>query len=288
MRALLLLSLLVMALPPACAQSLINPVRGDFASTYLIYGRAIDAQGKPVVYGTVNATLAQEGVQPTSTPIGTDCYGFFIGYFTIGNVDPHGTLTVTLEGPAGQATDKHGLDPFYRRSDFTLTYPGAWQGPACRDKVVPLWEGRVSVSGRLVERVAPYTENGATLTSRAHPSYLRLTWVDQHGVRACPPQGDDPRVCETIPTDERGDFRYSWTYNESIEPIGHVEVDWGNATTNLTMDPKMRIAFGEIEVNGQGPAPVGKPAPIPSAPLATLALVGTALAARRLLPKYPR
>ncbi|MEA3201497.1 MAG: hypothetical protein QOE90_2925 [Thermoplasmata archaeon] len=288
-RALPFLVLLALAIPVAAAQNLIAPITGDFGSTYLVYGRAIDADGKPIVNGAINATLSAPNVIASPTTFGTDCYGFFIGSFNLHDADPRGAITVTLEGPGGKATATHDLDPFYRRTDFTLVYPATWHGAPCTDRLQPIWEGRVSVSGRLVERVPAYSENGATLNAKPHLTYLHLTWVDAHGDRICPPQGDAANnVCEPIPTDERGDFRYSWTFNESVDPSGHVEVGWGNGTANLTIDPKARMAFGEIEVTGQGPAPIARVSPLPPAPLAIAAVALGALVARRLLPRHPR
>lgn len=287
MRALLVLAVAaLLALPVVAAQTLISPVQGSFETTYVMTGRAVDKDGKPIVYGTVEATLDAPGVHAEPVKIGTNCYGSFIGYFTLRGVDPRGSITVKLSGDAGSATDKKPLDPFYRRSDFRLEYPGAWTGRVCQDTVQSLWEGRVSFSARLVKRVAHTESEGASLDAQPFTGYARLAFVEANGNRHCPPQGDDPSVCEPIFVDERGDVQYSWTFERPISPDGHVEINTGNRTFNLTVDPKLRIAMGEIEVTGQGP-PESKPSPAAPLVLVGAGVALAALASRRLLPRRP-
>lgn len=286
MRALLLVVVATLLVPVAAAQSRINPIQGDYTDTYVFYGRAIDSAGQPVVYGTIEVSIEAPDVKATTTRVGTDCNGFFIGYFTIKSVDPRGKLTATLAGPNGTATEEHGLDPFFRRSDFKLSYPGVWSGLPCQDNIRPPWEGRITVAGRLLVRVPPTEINGVTYNARPYGGYVRLAYVTQDGHRFCPPSAKDPAACDPVPVDERGDFRYSWTFENPLNATGHVEIATGNATFNVTTDPMMRIAFAEIETTGQGAPPIQTPGPALVVGLAAVALA--ALGARRLLPRHPR
>ncbi|GEM_PF-3887641 len=279
------LALLALLAPLAAAQERINPIQGAYGEVYVIAGRALDADGNPIVRGTVTASLDSPGVQATPLSIGTDCYGTFFGYYTLHAVNPKGSITVAIKGPDGEGSQSKGLDPFFRRSDFLLRYPGHTQG-ACPDAQPTPWGSRATVSGRLLERVPSYDPGTGSLDARPFQGYVRLALVLKDGSRFCPPSQQGATLCEPIPVDERGDFRYSWTFNDAFNATGHVEVVAGNRTFNETLDPVYRIAWADEETTGQGPP---APAPTPLPPVLALAAVAVAaFAARRLLPGHPR
>jgi hypothetical protein len=282
--ALVLLALLA---PSVAAQELIQPITGSYGTTYVIAGRVIDKDGNPLVRGSVVASLEAPGVRAQPLTIGTDCYGTFLGYYTLREVNPSGQITVKVDGPSGSVEQTKALDPFFRRSDFLLRALAVSNG-VCTDRGATAWDARVSVSGRLLERKDPYDDNGLSLDARPATGYVRLALVLDDGRRFCPPSDKGADLCEPIGLDERGDFRYSWTFSDSLNATGHVEVAVGSRPPlNATVDPAFRMAWADFETTGRGAPLVVAKTPMPPA-FALAALVVAALAARRLLPRHPR
>lgn len=271
--------------PLAAAQQLINPIQGKYEDVYLVAGRAIDKDGRPVVRGAVTVDLDAPGVPPTPLELGTDCYGLFLGYYTLKDV-PKGRIHATVKGSEGEATATAELDGFFRRSDLKVQYPGHDRG-VCSDTQQVNASQRISVSGRILERVDPYDAGGRKLEARPFAGYVRVALVyNDTRQRFCPPAENGGDLCDPVPVDERGDFRYSWTFNKDIDPRGgHVELTAGNRTWNLTLDSQYRIAFAEVESTGRGPPVAATPGPAPILVVALVALA--AVGARRLLPRRP-
>lgn len=274
----LLLVLLTLA-PVASAQTFAQPISGAYADVYVVAGRVVDHEGYPAAGADLVISLSQRGVTAKPLQAKTNCYGDFITAFTLRQPERHGSVRVELPhaDETKRASNESRLDPFFRRSDLTLQLPYRWEFICPQES--QHWLGRVTGSGRILNRTASYEVNGTTLDAKPVEGYLRMRLFDVQDRVFCPPTFDGQQ-CEPIPIDERGDFRYSWTFPEGFDPRGaRVQVILGEKTWNATVNPVTRLATFQIEVSGQGPAKNESPA----APVAValLALVGLALVLRR-------
>ncbi|HWH08712.1 MAG TPA: hypothetical protein VNX21_05890, partial [Candidatus Thermoplasmatota archaeon] len=157
--------------PVASAQTLVSPIEGSFTEVYVVAGRAIDALGAPAARAEVVVELDQEGVRAAPLRAATDCFGTYVTSFTLKDAKAEGKVKVTLKGRgAPDAVATAALDPFHRRTDLNVRYEGQWEG-GCGDTA--LWDSRVTVTGRLVNRTDPYEENGVTYHARPYAGPLR-------------------------------------------------------------------------------------------------------------------
>jgi hypothetical protein len=267
-RVLLILALLVagaLLAPAAEAQTQVNPVIGEYGDSYLVAGRVVDGAGRPVAGGTLLVEVEQRGAQAKPFRAAISCFGDFIFTLEIKALDTTGRVHLTLDGaPGGVANVTHtvSFDPFFRRSDVTMVAPGTW-GLECPDQAQH-WPGRVTVAGRVVNRTEPYEVDGTELHARPYVGYVRVRYYDETGALHCPPSQRGGTACDFIPTDTRGDFRYSFVFPGEKAALGRMEVAIGNDTYEATVDPTHRIAVLYIEATGQG-AP--EPKRTPPAPL---------------------
>lgn len=269
---------LVLLLPLAAAQTLINPVKGEYTEVYIIAGRAIDAVGRPAAGATIVVELEQKGIRAEPLEAKADCFGVFITFFDLKEVRGDGAVKLTLKGRAGgpDATASAPLDHFYRRTDMTVRYEGQWDS-TCPTQT-PFYPNRVSVTGRIVNRTEPYQRNDVTYHAKPYDGNVRFRYWDSPTRFTCPPAPADPTLCDPDAgtVDERGDFKYSWVFDDQFEvPEGaKVEVLAGGKSYNFTVDREWRVAAARIEATGRGPAPLESP----GIPLAALISV-VALAA---------
>jgi hypothetical protein len=270
--------------PAGGTGTIVSPVRGNYTDIYLVAGRAVDALGGPAVGADLTLTIDQANTNAKPLHAKADCFGVFIAYFTIQHVDPSGTLTVTLSHPgAPDATNTTHFDPFYRRSDVLLQYQGKWDS-TCPDQS-QYFPARISVQGRIVNRTEPYTVGGETYDAVPYSGHVSIRWIDARGHSECPqpPQGTG---CQTQPVDERGDFRYSFVFDQTrpFNATGFIEVQFGNMSWNFTVDPLYRAAIARIDVSGRGPPTyVIGTKPTPDAPMAVaIAVVAVAAISLRL------
>lgn len=268
------------------AQTLVNPIVGTYQGVYVITGRVIDALGHPAARGEVIVELDQPGVRAAPLSAATDCFGVFLTSFDLKEVKPEGKVKVTFRGQgAPDVSVTAPLDAFHRRTDLKLRYQGQWGG-GCPDQT-HLWESRVSLTGRVVNRTEPYEENGVTYHARPQPGRADIYFWIAPGVPVCPPRGDVRGACDENAgrVDERGDFRYSWVFDQplNLTPEQRIEVVVGGVSHNFTIDPEWRVATALIDVSGRGPPPRDDAAP--AAPVAAL-LAGLAVLAllRRRAP----
>lgn len=246
-------------------------------------GRVVDALGKPAARAEVVVQLEQPGARAAPLRAATDCFGTFLTSFDLRDVSPDGEVTVTFKGHgAPDATATARLDPFYRRTDMKIRYEGEWPGAGCPEQT-SLWPKRVSVTGRLVNRTPEYQEEGVAYHAKPYEGRVRVWYWPSPGEAICPPSSQTPGYCDTTAAtvDERGDFRYSWVFNEprALAANQTVEVVLEGKSVNFTIDPTFRMATAVHETTGQGPAHYDTPAP-PLA-VALLALVALALLRRR-------
>lgn len=261
-----------------------NPIVGSFTGVYVVAGRVIDALGQPVARGEVVVELDQPGVRAQPLRAATDCFGVFLTSFDLRDVKPEGKVHVTFKGQGGpDARATAPLDAFHRRTDLKLRYEGQWAG-GCPDQT-HLWGRRVSVTGRVVNRTEPYEENGVTYHARPEAGRAVLYFWISPGAPVCPPRGDAPGSCdlEAGRIDERGDFRYSWVFDQPLDlrPDQRVEVLVAGRSHNLTVDPEWRVATVLLDASGRGPPPREE------APAAPLPLVLGVLALLVLVRRRP-
>lgn len=283
MRPLALLVLL--AVPLAGAQTLLNPIEGGYEDVYIVTGRGVDALGSPTVGATVWVELDQSDVTSAPVKATADCFGVFITYFELRDIRRDGEVHIRLEGRNGgpNVTTTLGLDHFYRRSDTNLRYEGRWD-TTCPDQS-PLFHSRISVTGRILNRTEQREEEGAKYFAEPFQGVVTLRYWPNESHAICPPDPQVPIRCDANAgaRDERGDFRYSWVFPEAFTvPEGaRVEILADGKSWNITVDPTWRVATALIETTGQGPTPY----PTPGAPLAVLlvavGLVAVALGKRR-------
>lgn len=279
LRPLPLVLLGVLLLPLAQAQTFSNPIEGAYADVYVVTGRIVDSEGNPAAGAELLVELSQRGVDAKPLRARANCYGDYITAFNLKAPEATGSVRVTVKGKDGgeDVSASVKLDPFYRRSDQNVRIPYRWEYVCTEEK--SFWPGRISVTGRVVNRTEPYDHEGTTLHAKPGVGYVRVRFIDSLGRTFCPP-AQDPSQCQPIPIDERGDFRYSFTFSETIDPKGSIEILFGEKRWNQTIDADFRIATHKIELSGQGP-PQTKPTP-PAAFLPALAVVAlAALALRR-------
>jgi hypothetical protein len=283
--------LLALTLAPALAGAQVgqgssgtftNPVVGAYSDIYVIAGRVIDALGNPAWGANLTVEIQQKGVTAKPLHATADCFGLFITFFDLVHVDPKGSATVTVHPEDGgpEARNSSTFDPFFRRSDIFLQYQGKWPDPVgnCADKS-PLWPGRVSLMGRVILRSEPYEHNGETFDARPYTGRASLRFVDEYGQENCPLNGRTGE-CETEPVDERGDFKYSWVFQDPVNATGEMQVRLENKTWNFTIDPVYRTSLAYIEISGQG-RPPPKPTPGVDAVAVIVPALALALASRK-------
>ena len=282
---LLLLALLLGGAPLAAAQQLTIPVTGAFEDVYVVAGRAVDSRGEPVAGAQLTVELAQEGVRAAPLKATTSCKGDFITSFSLKAPTAQGRVSVTVHardgGTDGRATGS--FDPFFRRTDLVVQLKEPW-AYRCAPKD-DVWPVAVSVTGRVVNRTEPYEKAGVTYEARPYPGPLRLRYVDGNGTLHCPPPGANapPGTCDFLAIDERGDFRYTFTFPAPVDANGTVTVLVGETPHSLKVDPLTRQAVLLIEATGRGPPAPPAPAPGPGPLLVALAAAAAALLARRAL-----
>lgn len=268
------------------AQTLTAPLEGSYTEVYVVTGRAIDALGKPAARAELVLELDQRGVKAEPLRASTDCFGVYITSFTLRNPRAEGKVKVTLKGVDGapDAVGEANLDPFYRRTDLHLRYQGEWGGAGCPSQT-PLWGKRVSITGRILTRVEPYDESGATFHAIRYGGHPQISYWPTESHVVCPPAQTDANRCDmgVAAVDERGDFRYSWVFEQEFELSGteRIEVVAGERSYNFTLDPDYRVATAMIETTGQGPPPPTRESPAAPAALLVLGLAAVALAWRR-------
>lgn len=281
MRTILLsaLVLLLLIAPDVLAQTTANPVQGPFTERYVVAGRIIDHDGNPYAGGTITVSLSGAGLQGKPTLAKTNCFGDYITFFDIADVHPGDSVVVVAQhedGTEGARATTH-LDPFFRRTDLNLRLDNAWLR-FCEDSA--LWPGRVTVTGRIVNRTEPYRLNNISYDARPFAGEIKLLWRPRAESAICPPGAAGPGTCEAIQVDERGDFRYSYTFgNQSVNATGFMEIVRGNVTFNVTVDPLYRIAVLHGDLSGRGPPTPPRTPGI--APAALAALAGVVALARR-------
>lgn len=277
--------LLVLLLPMAGAQTLVQPVRGAFTDVYLVTGRAVDANGGPVAGAEMTIELVQPGVRAAPLQATTNCRGDFITSFTLKGVSRQGHAKLTLEGRDGvpNATARADFDPFHRRSDVVVRLDGVWNY-RCPDDV---WASSVTITGRVVNRTEPYQKDGVTYESIPYEArHARLRYEDADGAVHCPlPPNAPPGTCDFLGIDERGDFRYTFVFQDPVEAKGRMHVVVADKDHVAEVDPVTRQAVLFIEATGRGaPAPPApSPTPGPAPLVLALAVVAAALLARRLV-----
>lgn len=244
----------------AAAQTVTNPVVGSYESIYVLSGRVIDVDGAPAAGAVVSIDVEGRGLKGEPFRAKANCFGDFIATFTIGFIDPTAEVTVRLEGASKNVTPVQTtvkLDPFYRRSDVALQTPSFWPSE-CPDQTQN-WPGRISITGRVLNRTAEYTANETTFHAKPYHGTVLVWFIDEDGFRFCPPSARGN--CEYITTDARGDFRYSWTFPEPKTALGRFEVEVLGKTYNGTLDPEFRNGAVYIETTGQGAPRVETPGP---------------------------
>lgn len=256
-RAMGLLVLLALVTPVVAGQVVKQPVKGNFEHLFMVNGRVVSQDGWPMDRVNVSILITGlDGVQVEPLVVPTDCHGDFSAYFRLGTLVGNAKVTVTIKDddtvdvPNERQTQK--LDKFFRRNDFVFTVPMDWpygcQGPAGSPR--EYWPTRMTVWGRVVEGVEEHVVNGTTLESRPvqyWPLNLTITTHD----RTWPPDSVQP-------TDPRGDFKYSWTFDDNLTE-GHVDVEILGQKARAEVDPVTRIAF--FKLNTGEPSSMSTPAP---------------------------
>lgn len=286
MRALLPLALaaLLGLAPVVAAQQLTQPVTGAFEDVYLVSGRVLDSRGEPAAGAELIVELSQPGIRAAPLKATANCKGDFITSFTLRAPTSQGSVTVTARGRDGVPDAKASatFDPFFRRNDLVVRLEGPWEYRCTgADDVWPL---AVSVTGRIVNRTEPHERDGVTYGSEAFHGIVRLRFTDRNGTTHCPPAANaPPGVCDFLYVDERGDFRYTFTFPSPIEANGTMALLIGNQSFPAPVDPFTRQAVILAEATGRGPPAPSAPAPGPGPLPLALAALATALLARRLV-----
>lgn len=267
MRLLLVVLAVVALSATALAQTTAAPIKGKYEDVYVIAGRAIDSNGRPVAGGILTIELVQEGVKAEPLRAAANCKGDFITSFNLRHVDPKGKAIITVYEPEGKAAGSTtvSLDPFYRRSDGIVRYAGTWGNECTKETVV--WDVSASLSARLLNRTnETYTVEGETFHARPYTGIIKLRYEAPGGNSVCPPHPQDqtPGACETFSVDERGDMRYTFTLDQPFPAGGTVELrlfhtqqafvsDEPDVIERVPIDTVSRIGVKMIEVSGQGP-----------------------------------
>ncbi len=263
---------------PAAAQVLRRPLLGDFEDIYLVTGRVVDREGWPVNQAILTVSVDNlEGIRVEDTKIGTDCRGDFIAYFDLKTIPRgRGRVTVSVDRPDGlagfQPTSRtQDVDVVFRRNDFSIVLAFDWPSTCpAENNARTYWHGLASVRGRVVEGHAKaFDVNGSSVYARPVPYWpvdMNVT-VNRDGMR-WPPDS-------TIPTDERGDFLYSWTFDDNVT-VASIEVVVKGVRTRVDVDPVARVAFVKLNL-GETPD-LGTPAA--GAAIVAIAIVVAAVAGR--------
>ena len=280
----LLLALLALPalLPGAGAQTPIQPVTGAYEDVYVVMGRAVDSRGEPASGAELTLTLSQPGVRAEPLRATANCKGDFITSFNLRKATAEGSVTITLHGRgnASGATVTERFDPFFRRTDALVRLPGPWEY-RCSEKE-DVWPVALTVTGRIVNRTDPWEKDGVTYDGRPYSGQARLRFLAPDGTVSCPPPANGaPGVCDFLYVDERGDFRYTFTFGGPVEAKGTMTVTLGGQTWSADVDPVTRQAVLLIEATGRGvPVPPAE-TPGPGPLLLAFAAVAAALLARR-------
>lgn len=285
---------LLAPLPTASAQTFTQPLCSPppgvskssyctYDQHYLVLGRIVDSNGDPARGARLRVEIAQPGTTDAAgrAPFQdgvANCKGDFeFSFQGLRQVIASGRVKVTVLGADGHdnATFEQPLDAFWRRNDLTPKLDYVWPFD-CTQAGDPEWNIQLSVKGRIVNRTEPYEVAGATYHARTEGSQLLgLTWWDASGVPFCPPDGRGG--CQPIPTDELGNFKYTWTFERPIEPGGHVAVRLLDGQTfNASVDPTTRLALHQIEPSGKGAHRDETPGPAVLLVLGALALAALA------------
>lgn len=285
MRALLLVLLTLAFVAPAFAQTPATPIQGNYEEVYVVSGRALGSDGKPMPQAMVIIELEQENVQAQPLRAAANCKGDFIASFNLRYVHPGGKVHLSLYGPDGKeivGRETLPLDPFYRRSDTVIRGEGAWPYTCSREPDV--WEVSATVGVRLLNRTAPYEKDGQEFHARPYSGIVRLRYEAPDGNVVCPPHpmSSAPDQCEIFQVDPRGDLRYTFTFAEPFDGGGRIDVLLqDNTTLSVAIDPATRMGVEYFEVTGQGPPEGIYETPAPGVFGLALA-VGAALASRSL------
>lgn len=285
LRALVLVLVALALAAPALAQTPAQPITGSYEDVYVVSGRALGSDGRPMAQAMVIIELDQKNVQAEPLRAAANCKGDFIASFNLKHVDPAGKVHLNLYGPTGNeivGRETLPLDPFYRRSDAVLHAEGEWPYTCAREANV--WDVSASVSIRLLNRTEPYDRDGQEVHARPYSGIVRLRYEAPGGNVVCPPHpmSPDPDQCEIFNADPRGDIRYTFTLDEPFQGGGRVDVILqDNTTLDVPIDPVSRLGFAYHEVTGQGvPEELYE---TPAAGLISLVVAGTAaFAVRRL------
>jgi hypothetical protein len=280
--SLALAALLAGAAPLASAQ-LVQPVTGAFEDVYLVTGRVVDSRGEPVAGADLTVGLSQTGVRAAPLRAVTNCKGDFITSFNLRAPTVEGSVSVTVRGRDGvpDASATARFDPFFRRNDLVVRLEGPSDYRCAPSDDV--WPIAVSVTGRVVNRTDPRERDGVTYESEPFRGQVRLRFVDANGTTHCPPAANaPPGVCDFLYVDERGDFRYTFTFPGPVDANGTMALVVGNKTYPAQVDPLTRQAVLLVETTGRGAPVPASPAPGPGLLPLALAVLGAALLARRL------
>ena len=282
MRGLLLALALLLAAPAASAQ-LVQPVQGAFEDVYVVAGRVVDERGYPVAGAELTVELAQPGIRAAPLKAPTNCKGDFITSFNLKAPTTKGSVTVTVKGrdgvPDAKATER--FDPFFRRTDMVIQIAGVSDYRCAPNEDV--WPIAVSVTGRIVNRTDPREVDGVTYEAVPYAGQARLRYTDANGTTHCPPAANaPPGACDFLRVDERGDFRYTFTFPEPVDANGTMAVVIGDVAHAGKVDWLTRQAVLHVEATGRGAPVAATETPGPAPVLVALAAVGAALLSRRL------
>lgn len=255
---------------------------------YLVMGRILDVNGNPATGATLRVVLDQPGAVDASggkpsQQGSANCKGDFeFSFAGLRQVSGSGEARVIVRGEDGadDVEKTQQLDSFWRRNDVVVNLPYEWPYE-CGETSNPAWNVQLSVRGRILNRTDAYEVGGVTYHARPYAqSIIGLNYVNAQGEAFCAPDGRGG--CQPIPTDELGNFKYTWTFGEPIEPNGHVEVLMDGKSYNATVDAASRLAIAHIETSGRGPHYEASATPAPALALLLVALgVAARLGSRR-------
>ncbi|HWG89700.1 MAG TPA: hypothetical protein VNZ52_02525 [Candidatus Thermoplasmatota archaeon] len=269
-----------LAIPSAQAQTLLPEGIGPYNEAYVVYGRVVDVNHRPALGVPYTVTFEDElgGTKRTGAVHGMSAErGDIQADFRIGEVTPHGTVTLTANGKSVTKA----LDPETRRTDLTLVLnEDLWPRGFRYDNMS--WGGLYSVRVRAVDLTAGYPAvHGGSLFGK--PVVNERVWVWLYH-----PNGtyDTPSGVGTVRTFEQGDFNYTFRLRENLTG-GRVQVLVRDLSQNVTVDLTTRYSFipfkfGESHLPDY---PVAKNSPLP--PWVALAGLGAAAGLLRLARRRP-
>jgi hypothetical protein len=256
-------------------QVFIQPPQGEFTDVYFVAGRVVSEDGRPVNHALIEVVVTGvRGVRVEPVTVQSDCHGDFGAVFNaLGAMEGRPKVTARLQAEPDRnvtaAEETQDADTFHRRNNFVFENPGEWER-GCGD-VHTYWDTRVTAWGRVVEGVPGYEENGETFHARAVEGKQVNLSVTTDGRTHGPPRGSPPTV-----TDERGDFKYSFTFGRALDS-GTLHLNVGGEWQNATIDPVTRIAFFNVNVGDDPPAVQGFLTPAASIVAALTAVAAAAL-----------